>query len=71
MKDKALQIMRENIEYYYDTKYSRGASYTDKETAREGMACVYDALRELGLLTRDEYRAMKKEIHDRIKEETA
>lgn len=65
MKEKALEIMRENIEYYYDTKYDRAwSNHTDKRAAHDAMVAVYEALRDLGLVTREEYKAMKAEIHD-------
>lgn len=63
MKDKAKEIMRYYIEGYYDTKYDPGASRMEKYSEQNEMRAVRSALFDLGLLTREEFRAMKEEIH--------
>ena len=63
MKDKAVKVMRENIEYYYDAKYGM-PDPRDRLAAQEAMCAVKEAFIELGLLTYDEYKAMRREIHD-------
>lgn len=68
MKEKALELMREAIEYYYDTKYSQPYGHLDRVMAEREMVATYETLRELGLLTREEYKVLRHEIHDRENE---
>ena len=67
MKEKALQILKENIEYYYGVKYNSNWKRSEVETAACELAAVYETLRDLGLVTKEEYRTMKTEIHDRMR----
>jgi len=68
MKEKARQIMAENIEYYYDTKYGN-PDPRDRFAAQEAMCAVKEAFIDLGVLTAEEIKAMRHEIHDRKKVE--
>lgn len=65
MKEKALEIMQYHIEDYYSTKYDKGESRHNKRCAECEMLAVKEALIDLGLITSDEYKALKTAIHDR------
>ena len=64
MKEKALAILREAIDYNYATKYDKGSDNVDRRLARSQMIATYDTLNQLGLITMDEYTALKEEIHE-------
>ena len=64
MKEKALAILRDAIDYNYATKYDKGSGSVDRRLARSQMIATYDTLNQLGLITRDEYIALKEEMHE-------
>ena len=67
MKEKALQILKDNIVYYYGIKYNKIWTRSEEETAYCELTAVYETLRDLGLVTKEEYRTMKTEIHDSMR----
>lgn len=44
MKEKALQILRDAIDYNYATKYDKGSDNVDRRLARSEMIATYDTL---------------------------
>ena len=68
MKEKAIQMLRESIEWYYTYKYSKPYNKRDVDDVKNEMGVVYETLRDLGLVTLDEYRAMKAEVRGKLKQ---
>lgn len=56
--------MREATEYYYDTKYDSHSTPEEKRLARHEMIATYTTVRDLGLITREEYLAEKARIRE-------
>ena len=68
LKEKAMRILRENIEWYYTYYYAKPRNMADVKSCRDELSAVYETLRDVGLVTSEEYKAMKSEVHDRMKE---
>ena len=66
LKEKALSILKDNINWHYSFYCVRPRNIKDIENSRNELCAVYETLRDLGLVTSEEYRAMKAEVRERL-----
>lgn len=69
MKEKAMELLRDAIDYNYSVKYDKAMNYQERQIAHSEMVAVYDTLRDLGLVSREEYRALRNEIRQDVRKE--
>lgn len=59
MKKRALEILRNSVEWYYTYRFAKPYRKAEADECRHDMELIYDMLRELDLVTEEEYREIR------------